>query len=204
MLIVSATDAEVAALKKAKLSDVDVLVAGLGMVATAYAMGKTLVEKKYDAAINLGVAGSFNHNINIGDVVNVYQDCFAELGAENGADFIPINQMGLSANNTVDNVGNALSNTFIELIPKITGITVNTVHGNDASIAAVYKRFRPYVETMEGAAFLYACKQANLQCLQLRSISNYVELRDKSKWNMPLAIENLNRKAIEVIESLNS
>ena len=52
---------------------------------------------------------------------------------------------------------------------------------------------------MEGAAFLASCGHAK-HYTQIRAISNYVEKRDKSKWNMPLAIKNLNDFLINFIE----
>jgi len=45
---------------------------------------------------------------------------------------------------------------------------------------------------MEGAAFHYACLKEKVPYAEIRSISNYVEKRDRSKWNIPLAIKNLN------------
>ena len=52
---------------------------------------------------------------------------------------------------------------------------------------------------MEGAAFFAGCNKAD-QFMQIRAVSNYVEKRDKSKWNMPLAIKNLNDYLIEFIQ----
>ena len=49
--------------------DLDILVPGVGMVATAYWMGKYFEKYDYDLVINLGIAGSFNHDIPIGSVV---------------------------------------------------------------------------------------------------------------------------------------
>jgi hypothetical protein len=45
----------------------------------------------------------------------------------------------------------------IGTLPRVNGITVNTVHGNQDSIARVVDRVKPDVESMEGAAFMYAC-----------------------------------------------
>ncbi len=56
---------------------------------------------------------------------------------------------------------------------------------------------------MEGAAFHYACLQENIPFLQLRSISNYVEVRDKSKWKIQLAIKELNDTLIKYFERWN-
>ena len=58
------------------------------MVATAFALGKHLAINQYDLAINLGIAGSFDRNIALGEVVEITEDTFAELGAEDDEDFI--------------------------------------------------------------------------------------------------------------------
>ena len=66
------------------------LIAGVGMVATAFALGRHLAVNHYDLAINLGIAGSFDRNLNLGEVVEITHDSLAELGAEDDADFLPI------------------------------------------------------------------------------------------------------------------
>jgi len=54
---------------------------------------------------------------------------------------------------------------------------------------------------MEGAAFFAGCERANGDFIQIRTVSNYVEKRDKSKWEMPLAIKNLNDFLINFIQN---
>jgi futalosine hydrolase len=39
--------------------------------------------------------------------------------------------------------------------------------------------------------------------LQIRTISNFVEEREKANWNIPLAIENLNKELLRVIDVLS-
>lgn len=187
--------------------EVDVLCTGIGMTATAFYLGKTL-SGRYDLSVNLGLAGSFNRNLALGDVVNVYSDRFSELGAEDGDDFLTVAELNLPDDNAFLFASGELVNNsnfhskVIEELPKVNGITVNTVHGNESSIERTSSRFHPMVESMEGAAFLYCCKAEGIPCLQLRSVSNYVERRNKDAWNIPLAIENLNKKAIEILNSL--
>jgi futalosine hydrolase len=55
---------------------------------------------------------------------------------------------------------------------------------------------------MEGAAFHYVCLLEKAPFAQVRAISNYVETRDKSKWQIPTAIQSLNQWAISFLESL--
>jgi futalosine hydrolase len=182
-----------------KKLDVDVLITGVGMTATAFSLGKAFC-KWYDCVINLGLAGSFNDNLEIGSVVNVYQDHFSELGAEDGDAFIPVAAMNLGAENEISNTS-SISNSVLAGIPRVNGITVNTVHGNNTSIDKIIKRLHPITESMEGAAFLFACQIEQLPCAQIRSISNRVERRNRPAWNIPLAIENLNVKALEILNA---
>jgi len=55
---------------------------------------------------------------------------------------------------------------------------------------------------MEGAAFFYACFMERLPCLQIRAVSNYIEDRNKDRWNIPLAIGNLNKIALKIIHHI--
>ncbi len=55
----------------------------------------------------------------------------------------------------------------------------------------VRQKYNAHLETMEGAAFHYVCLQKEIPFLQIRGISNYVGERDKSKWKMEEAIDNL-------------
>jgi len=87
-------------------------------------------------------------------------------------------------------------------LKKVKGITVNTVHGNDVSIEKVKQLYHPVVESMEGAAFFAACTGTKGNSVQIRAISNYVEKRDKEKWQMPLAIKNLNDFLITFIKNV--
>jgi futalosine hydrolase len=185
---------------------IDVLITGVGIHATAFYLGKYL-SNKYDFAINAGIAGSFNRNFEIGSVVNVYSDCFAELGAEDDTEFLSVFDLGLIGKNEfpfnngmIENKWD-LTHPIIDKLPKVNGITVNKVHGNEDTIAKVFQLFHPYTESMEGAAFLYACCMENIPCLQLRSISNYVEKRNREAWNIPLALQNLHKSILTIYDN---
>jgi len=82
----------------------------------------------------------------------------------------------------------------------VSGITVNTVHGNERSIAAITERFMPQVETMEGAAFMSACLMHRVQFAQVRAVSNLVERRNRESWKMAEAIRNLSVSALRIID----
>lgn len=213
ILLVAATPFEVERLKSEVESqkkssglqlnshDFSLFITGVGMVATAFALGRELAVNQYDLAINLGIAGSFDRNITLGDVIEITEDTFAETGAEDDQEFIPITTLGFGENTfksttTLEQICNGLN------LVKANAITVNTVHGNEASIKKVQQRLNPKIESMEGAAFFYACHQFNIPCLQIRAVSNYVEKRNRDNWDIQLAIKNLNNFAIELVSQI--
>ena len=179
---------------------VDVLVTGIGMVNTALMMGR-YVQKPYDLVINAGVCGAFNYELALGQLVNVTEDILSELGAEDGDAFLTYDALGLPGKHIFQASSSQVS-FQVEALPKVKGITVNTVHGCERSIRHVKQIYAPDVESMEGAACFAACEGQAKQYIQLRAISNYVEKRDKSKWQMPLAIRNLNDLLIELINDI--
>ncbi|MGN8058808.1 futalosine hydrolase [Pedobacter sp. 22163] len=174
----------------------DLLITGVGMVATAFALGKHL-SSKYSLVVNFGIAGSFDRNIALGTVLNITEDTFAELGAENGDEFLTISDLGFGENYYTSKTSRSVR------LPVAKGITMNCVTGSEKSIKNLIKRLNPTTESMEGAAVFYASKQLNIDCLQIRSISNYVEPRNKDNWKIGLAIKNLNDWAIAFVGEMN-
>ena len=95
-----------------------------------------------------------------------------------------------------------LVHATLAALPAVRGITVNTVHGNDRSIADVVARCRPQVESMEGAAFMYACLINDVRFAQVRAVSNIVEKRNRGAWRMADAIRNLGTAALAILETV--
>jgi futalosine hydrolase len=180
--------------------NVAVLITGVGMVNTAYMLGK-YSEKDFDYVINAGVCGAFDRSLKQGDVVCIQSDVLSEMGAEDDDKFILYHDLNLGGTN----VYKAKSERFekaVGALRKVSAVTVNKVHGNEASIEKAMELYHPQVESMEGAAFFRGC-EAWANYIQLRAVSNYVEKRDKSKWRMKEAIENLNKELIRIIEGLS-
>ena len=69
---------------------------------------------------------------------------------------------------------------------------MNTASGNQRTIDQLMANVSADVESMEGAGFVRAALMSSIPAIQVRAVSNYVEPRDRSKWNIPLAIKNLN------------
>jgi len=204
VLVVAATPFEVESLKpkvQSLTSHISYLIPGVGMVATAFSLGKHLVTHQYDLAINLGIAGSLDRSIALGEVAEVVEDSFSELGAEDDEEFLSIEELGFGESNFKPSV--RLYDYGIANIRQVSAITVNTVHGNETSIKKLTGRISPQLESMEGAAFFYACKQAGLPCLQIRAVSNYVEKRNRDAWQIGLAIKNLNSFAADLLYQID-
>jgi len=186
--------------------DIDILMAGVGMVATATWCSRVLSAERFDVALNLGVCGSFRPEIFPGSVVHVVSDRLVELGAEDGDAFLTIQEMKLLGDDEFPFTGGRLVNASppvlgpLSSMRAVNGITVNTVHGNDDSIARVTKRFSPEVETMEGAAFMYACLIQGVPFAQVRAVSNMVERRNRAAWKLDEAIANLGAVARQMLE----
>ena len=188
--------------------EVDVLVTGVGMVATATWCSRVLSRGRYDVALNLGVCGSFDRSLTPGLVVHVVTDRLSELGAEDGDAFLSIHQLHLLDENEPPFVEGRLVNpappvsATLAGLPAVNGITVNTVHGCHQSIARVTERFAPHVESMEGAAFMYVCLTYGQSFAQVRAVSNVVERRNRAAWKLPEAIANLGATALRMLNEL--
>ncbi len=179
--------------------DIQLLITGVGMVNTAFMMGR-YINNLYDLVINVGVCGAFDKQLELGQLVHVTSDILSEMGAENGEEFLTYDQLNLPGQHIFSENHN-VSSPLIDSLKKVKGITVNTVHGNEINIKKVQELYHPEVESMEGAAFFAGCVRAGGDFIQIRAVSNYVEKRDKSKWQMPLAIKNLNDFLINFINS---
>lgn len=174
----------------------DVLITGVGMTATAFTLGQHLNDS-YSLVLNVGIAGSFDRTIALGALVNSIEDRFSELGAENGDGFITIDELGFGK--SVYTTSFTTENSLIKDLLTVKSITVNTVHGNTNRIQQTLERLAVKTESMEGAAIFYACEHMNIPALQIRSISNYIEQRNKDQWKIGLAIKNLNEWLINYL-----
>lgn len=194
----------------------DVLITGVGMVPAAFHLGRQLERQTYDFVISAGIAGSFTTDYPIGSVVHVVKETLPEMGAEDHEEFLSVFGMKLLEAHQFPFRDGKLVNHFFEnretgsftgmedrlktvlrleevvRLKTVSGITVNTVHGRQESIDRVVSLCHPDVESMEGAAFLYACLVSQTPFIQVRAISNRVEPRNRSKWDIPLAIRRLN------------
>ena len=185
---------------------VQVLITGVGIMHTAWALGRSLPAFKSDLVINAGVAGAFDRSLSLGAVVQVRSDRFGDLGVEEAdGRFTDVFELGLEEPNAKPFINGVLYNPEAgkyAFLPAVSALTVNRVHGSATSIEAIQKKYPDVqIETMEGAAFCYACLQAETPFICIRSLSNYVEPRNRDAWKLDHAIESLNTVLIEMLQT---
>jgi futalosine hydrolase len=168
---------------------IEKLVTGIGIPNTIVNLMSHLQNNKYDLILNIGIAGHFNDNLKIGDVVQIQSDTYADLGAEDkDGNFLTLKDLELGNSATKVSFQNTL---FLPEIKTVSAITVNKTSGNTASILKIKQRYDADIETMESAAIAHVCNDLDLRYFCIRSISNKVEARNKDNWDIPLALKVL-------------
>ncbi|MEY2917922.1 MAG: futalosine hydrolase [Bacteroidota bacterium] len=189
--------------------NIDILITGVGAPSTMYHLQKKLQQVDYDFVIQAGIAGSFSNNLSLGETALVKQDTFGDLGAEEKRTFTPFFKSGLINAHEFPFADGWLMNSSEGLLKNSTlksvkGVTVNKVSDSFLQKLQLIDAFNPQIESMEGAALHYVCLQENIPFVQIRSVSNYVGERDKTKWKIKEAIENLNTELSILIKQLIS
>ena len=186
---------------------VHVLITRVGMVPTAYALGMYFALHRPHFVIHAGIAGAFDLDIALGEVFHVTSERSGDYGAEDAeGNFINFSLHGLDDPNQFPYVNGVLYNleaSGANFLPQAAGLTVQKVSGYAPHIEAMRSNFPEVkLESMEGAAFFYAAMQNHRKFIHLRAVSNHVAPRDKSTWQMGLAIANLGKVTCEILQNL--
>lgn len=141
------------------------LCGGIGPEATRRALDTLLAEDgRFDLVVNLGIAGSYTERLPLGSVVQVVTEFFGNRPAE------PLH--------------NPAPPRLLAALPQTTGNTV-------AALEPSWRQVRADIETMEGAAFFENCLRRGLPFAEVRAVSNRVGEIDHARWDIPLALRNL-------------
>lgn len=203
ILVIAATKPEIEPFT-ATNKEAEILITGIGVPSTLYHLQKKLQQQSIDIVIQAGIAGSFSNENNLGEVVFVRQDTFADIGIEENEKFTGIFQSGFADKDAFPFSNGWLINSnpiFINSwLPLVKAITVNKVSDSILQTKQLANSFSPEIESMEGAALHYVCLQENISFIQIRSISNLIGERDKNKWKLKEAIKNLNTELYTLID----
>jgi len=189
---------------------------GIGKVNTAVAVTRLLERFKPGLLINTGCAGAYEGSgLQVGDLALATTEIYGDEGVETAAGWEPLELIGIPL---VTRQGKNYFNKFplsawaAEKAAQLaarkgvplhrgTFVTVSTCSGTAARGAEMMRRAGGICENMEGAAAAHVALIYGVDCLEIRGISNMVEERDLSRWNIPLAVEKAQRFILKFIEA---
>lgn len=190
-----------------KQHQIEVLLTGVGSLATTYSLTKEISRQKPEIAIQIGIGGSFHPLFSPGKMVIIKEEIIGDLGVWQQHSWQSVFDLGLMGEDDHPFTNGKLVNPNTSLLTKLNlekvrAITVNRISTDEAFINQIKEKYNPVVESMEGAAFHYVCLKEEIPFLQLRSISNMVGERDKSKWRMKESIEILHNELTNLLQQL--
>lgn len=207
VLIVSATEFEINPFKEYCLHNnigVNFLISGVGIHSLTFHLMHYLMKNPLPKCIiQGGIGGTFHKNVELGTVFQIESEIFADLGMYKEKGFISVFENGLIDPDSFPFTKGIIKPRLLDFnyLQKARGLTVNTCSNNDMALDR-FKRNQSDVESMEGAAFFYVCSHISAPFAQIRAISNRVGEIDRSLWNMPLAINNLNKVLQQIIHTI--
>ncbi len=215
VLVLAATDFESTLLQP---SAAHVIVTGIGVVNTAYALTKYLATtRKPSLVIQTGVAGAYvPANVPVGSVLLADTEIYGDVGVSTLEGWRPLEEIGIPlvpANGDRPPRFNYFpldSSTVLraaaaagDLVTR-TGkfLTLSQVTGVRSAGDALFERFGALCESMEGAAAAHVCALYDVPFLEVRGVSNLVENRDRTTWRLVDAAEAAQRAVVRILESL--
>jgi futalosine hydrolase len=183
--------------------DIRPLITGVGAMAAAWSIMRQIDRGRPGLIIQAGIAGCLTGQ-SPGEVFTVGEDQFSDQGVWEEGRFKSLFEMKLADGDAFPFTGGQLVNPFRPLLgltglPCVGALTVNEITTNPERIRWYQQNTTAVVESMEGAALHYVCLQSGVPFLQLRSVSNAVGVRDKTKWDIKLAITRLNETLIPLL-----
>jgi len=186
---------------------VSTLITGVGSTATTWSLMRQIGRHRPDLVIQAGIAGCFTGRPR-GEVLVVEEEVLADLGVWEDQRFKTLFDLGLAGSDTLPFSAGRLINPYRNLLhltalEPVRSATVNEITTDPDRIRWHQQNTAAVVEGMEGGALHYVCLQEKIAFLQLRSVSNDVGVRDKTKWDIRSALSRLNEELIRLLERLN-
>ncbi len=178
---------------------VSFLVTGIGILNTYASLAQFHLNTPVERVLQIGIAGAYScarEDVKIlGTPVIVEKEIVADLGAEDSDSFLTLKDLGLGEleyyKNGRLNVFDDLFGDALKALPVVTGATVNTATGKEATGIIRAEKYGAEVESMEGAGALKFGEDFEVPVLQIRSISNIATVRDRESWDITGAIKSL-------------
>jgi len=191
-------------------------ISGIGKTNAAHAASVLIRNYLPAMIVNFGIGGAYPASgLNVGDIAIATKEVYADEGVclKNG--FHTLRKIGIpflrSGRRRYFNefpldkslCKSAFDAAHVLFSSKIgTFSTVSTCTGTAERARELSGRFHAICENMEGAAIAHICCLYDIPCVEIRGISNIVDERDISKWNITLAVENCQRAVRAFLDKL--
>ncbi|MEE2659802.1 MAG: futalosine hydrolase [Candidatus Latescibacterota bacterium] len=178
---------------------------GIGLANVASTLTRALELECPAVVLQVGVGGAYpSSGLNVGDLAVASEECYGELGVATPQGWQPADLIGIPVaelpegpffnryplkTETTAAVTDCLREHTAEAVVR-SGlfVTVQECGGTDGLAKMREERFSGALcENMEGAAAAHICALYGAELIEVRAISNRVEDRDLSRWNLPLA-----------------
>lgn len=183
---------------------IEILITGIGILETSYSLMKFIRHQRPDAWIQMGIGGAVDTRLSMGTVYKIKTEMLHGFGAQDqNGKMMDQFELGWRQFDEFPYENAILNCPFINVekdLPAASGMTTLFAHGHAESIATLNASTHGQIENMEGAPFFYISLMENIPFLSLRAISNVVEARDKSKWEIEKAIDALNNVVISMMK----
>ena len=181
------------------------LVTGIGIINTAFVLGRVLEAHDPEFVLFAGIAGTFDRNVlPIGSSCTVSTEIWPEYGLKT-EDAVDPKGLGFSlaeinGGPVWDRVellsGKRLVNSGLDRLaklPEAVSLTVSGVTATRADAAKFKSTYAADLENMEGFAAAYSCALAGVDLCELRTVSNIVGSRESCDWDLRGALAELGR-----------
>ncbi|MCI4626995.1 MAG: futalosine hydrolase [Candidatus Magnetoovum sp. WYHC-5] len=188
---------------------------GIGKVNAAHAITATITQRERpNIIINFGIAGAYpNTGLAVGDIAICIKEIYADEGLHTENGILGMQEIGipiLKTNNTSYYNEFPLNKKLAQTILSTnnikaqigTFITLSSCTTTNSRALYLQNKYNALCETMEGAAIAHICTIYNIPLIAIRGISNIVEKRNKSKWNIPAASKNCTESVILFLNNL--
>ncbi|GAX60591.1 futalosine nucleosidase [Candidatus Scalindua japonica] len=175
------------------------LVTGIGVLNTYASLVRFHLNTPVGRVVQIGIAGAYataRAKVKVlGAPVIIEKEVMADLGAEDSGSFLTLKDLELGEIEHYMSKDITLFNDLfgdsLKSLPIVTGATVNTATGKEATGIMRAEKYGAEVESMEGAGALKFGEDFGIPVLQIRSISNIATTRDRESWDIVGAIKSL-------------
>jgi futalosine hydrolase len=215
VLLVAATALEATLLSSSRFP---LVVTGIGAVNAAHALTAYLAaHPKPSLVIQTGIAGAYvPAGIAVGSVLLADTEIYGDLGVLTTDGWQPMEAVGIPVVAARDGQPARFNYFPLDegLVARASAIggsliartgpflTLSVITGVRRLGDELHARFGALCESMEGAAAAHVCALHNVPFLEVRGISNLVEDRDRSKWQIKEAADAVQAVALRLAENL--